>query len=324
MTTENAGNSPENVLNEALGCNLAESDVTVCFASLNKKDAFPRFQALQTTNKLQEWFRRIVQERLGELRGDTSLRLRSYAVGSKPDKHEIEYLRLSEHDNLEDHVAALSSLADLLPFVNEKSFVRGLRFYALVMQLQDGREIYSFRWYSPKKKLDRSGSFIARWNQDRYDLIEEDVLLFDEQIDCFVYGNYVFILNKDKFERIFRFYELVEQRADEALASIKAQVYIRNFERFSEDCKRHTTKLAKLADIATKPYLARLDLEDIKKVISRNPHLAGVIGEEGGREVLTYEPSDHWSLLHLLNDDYLESLMTGQNYEVNSKRVSGS
>ncbi len=39
-----------------------------------------------------------------------------------------------------------------------------------------------------------------------------------------------------------------------------------------------------------------------------------------GKEMLLFDPSDKWSLLRLLDDDYLESLMTGQNYEVTGKR----
>jgi hypothetical protein len=33
-----------------------------------------------------------------------------------------------------------------------------------------------------------------------------------------------------------------------------------------------------------------------------------------------YDPADKWALLRLLDDDYLKSLMTDQNYEVTGKR----
>jgi hypothetical protein len=38
------------------------------------------------------------------------------------------------------------------------------------------------------------------------------------------------------------------------------------------------------------------------------------------KQKILFEPSDQWAILRLLDDDYLESAMTGENYEVNSKR----
>ena len=39
--------------------------------------------------------------------------------------------------------------------------------------------------------------------------------------------------------------------------------------------------------------------------------------------MLLFDPSDKWALLRLLDDDYLKSIMTGENYEVTGKRVFG-
>ena len=41
----------------------------------------------------------------------------------------------------------------------------------------------------------------------------------------------------------------------------------------------------------------------------------------GDDEKLQYDASDKWAILRLLDDDYLESVMTKNRYEVNSKRT---
>ena len=45
------------------------------------------------------------------------------------------------------------------------------------------------------------------------------------------------------------------------------------------------------------------------------------VQELDGQESLVFDPSDRWAILRLLDDDYLESMMTEQLYEVTGKRL---
>jgi len=78
--------------------------------------------------------------------------------------------------------------------------------------------------------------------------------------------------------------------------------------------------LSKLAQIARKPYLQRVTMQDIRRTIDEF-QLDLRIVEENGEEKLLFEPGTkkRWLLLKLLDDDYLGSVMTNQKYEVNSK-----
>jgi hypothetical protein len=64
-------------------------------------------------------------------------------------------------------------------------------------------------------------------------------------------------------------------------------------------------------------------MNDIKKVLARFPELKVQVIEDGGKEMLMFDRSDKWAILRLLDDDYLISLMTDENYEVTGKRVYG-
>jgi Domain of unknown function (DUF4868) len=112
---------------------------------------------------------------------------------------------------------------------------------------------------------------------------------------------------------------MVRRVAKETLATVRAHVPISNFEEFAHDCESHLPKLVKLRNIASKPYLARLTMENIKNVVKKN-NLPVQIAVTGGKEMLVYDPSNKWVLLKLLDDDYLWSLMTEQSYEVTGKR----
>ena len=152
-----------------------------------------------------------------------------------------------------------------------------------------------------------------------YDRIAEPVFLFDHFVDCISSGGMMFILKKDHFQEIFRFFETVRKVAKETLETIRATVPIQNFEEFARDCEGHLMKLVKLRNISAKPYWGKITIENIKKVIKRN-NLAVQIVRTGTTEMLVYNPADKWVLLKLLDDDYLLSLMTEQTYEVTGKR----
>jgi len=78
--------------------------------------------------------------------------------------------------------------------------------------------------------------------------------------------------------------------------------------------------MSKLAQIASKPYLSRVTMQDIRRTIDAF-HLDVQIVNETGQEKLLFEanPNKRWLILKLLDDDYLGSIMTNEKYEVNSK-----
>jgi len=131
----------------------------------------------------------------------------------------------------------------------------------------------------------------------------------------------MFILQKENFQRIFHFLEEVEKVAKQTLAQIKLNLPIANFDQFAEACKRNPNKLRKLKNIAKQPYLDRVTMDDIKKVIQMHNLKIPIITTRGGKEMIVYEQSEPWEILKLLDDDYLRSVMTSQNYEVTGKRV---
>ena len=78
--------------------------------------------------------------------------------------------------------------------------------------------------------------------------------------------------------------------------------------------------MTKLAVISTKPYLAQIAIADIRRAIEEHGLPVEVV-QEHGEEKLVFDPdpSRRWILLKLLDDDYLNSVMTHLKYEVNSK-----
>ena len=298
-------------------CRLA-----VCLASCPKGAETPQFEYLQVTDALLGVFRDVARATLAALAAEWragDVVLRAYAAESKPGDEEIEHLDLAAYPTLQQQIASLAQVYTLNVFEADKAFIANLRFYAIVATPPDGDPITFFRIYTPKKELSRSHLFAAFFRDGQYDTVREPIFLFDSHLDCIACGDDLFILNKSNFQSMFRFFEVVRRNAQQALATLRAQLPIGNFDQFAHDCEGHLVKLVKLQNIAAKPYLARITIADLRRVIVRHS-LRLEIQVIEGREVVVYDPADKWALLKLLDDDYLHSRLTNLDYEANGKR----
>lgn len=314
--------TPKAMLERILELDLSECEVTVCLASAPKDEILPGFERLQLSAELTETFRTVAAYTLAHYKKEHNsgnLVLQKYAVESKPESYEVEYMDLSAYESIMEQISPLAALADIEVFEADEKFVSGLRFYVIAVQPPSGNPYYFFRSYTPKKMLSRSRFFAMVFRHGIYDQIIEPAFLFDHHIDCISSGGMMFIFKKENFYEIFRFFETIRRVAEETLDIIKTTVPIQNFDDFARDCEAHLAKLEKLRNIAAKPYWGKITIENIKKVIEKN-NLSIQIVQSGAGEKLVYDPSDKWVLLKLLDDDYLWSLMTEQSYEVTGKR----
>lgn len=307
---------------EVLALDLPSCDLTVALASSAKDAIVPCCERLQLAENLVGEFRQIVAYLIAQLkreRDSAHLLLRTYSLQSKPDAHEVEWLSLSEHDDIARQLRPLASPVTLDLFQEEAPFVAGLRFYSITLQPTESPPVHFLRAYGQKKVLGRSRSF-AVWLQDgTYDRVSTPIFLFDHHIDCVSVGNWLFVLKKDNAHEMFRTAQLLRQSADQMLADLRTSIPIANFEGFARDCESHLLKLAKVRSILSKPYLRQITMGRIQQVIATH-HLPLEIVEVAGCEQLLYDPKQKWVILKLLDDDYLWSVMSDQRYEVSGKR----
>lgn len=283
----------------------------------------PRFEKLQLTGELADEFRDVARnaiDKYGKEKSRGDLILCQYEDGSSQDDHEVEFMSLSEHEEISEQIESLSSMAGLGTFEADNDFVSNLRFYVIVIQSVDGDSIYFFRTYSPKMELSRSRRFAALFNHDHFDSIKEPAFLFDQYVDCISLDRWLFIFKKSLFRKIFQFFELAQQAGRETLSKIETKVPIQNFEEFGAACMRDKRKLAKLRAITSNPLIETVTMERLKAVIT-DYGLSIQMVEENGQEMLVYDSSDHWVLLRLLEDSFMRSPITEQRYEITSKRT---
>lgn len=310
------------VFKDILGLSLSQCDVEVCLASIQQDQVVPLYMTLELSSEVNAAFREIIRSTLIHYTKEWykhDLLVRGYAVESKPDEYEVEYLHLAEHDSIARQIEPLASPPDLGTFQEESWFVEGLRFYVIVVKPSNGEPVYFYRYYTPKKLLSQSSFFGIRRGTNEYDRVDEPIFLFDQHIDCFSRDNHMFILKKENFHYIFRFLEEVIRTAKQTLARIQSHIPIENFDEFARSCERNPSKMRKLKNIATQPYLDSITMADIKKAIATH-NLNIQIVTVNGQETLRYDPKEQYGILKLLDDDYLQSIMTNKSYEATGKR----
>jgi len=311
-------------------------DINVCLASTIHQDTL-EFRRLELSSDLEGKFREKIRDFLAAYRktwvGGGRVAY-PHQGDSKPEEHEVEYVNLANEDYqfVKTQIEPIRAYQDKLPFrQDETALVNGLRFYVIVVKpLSKPQEpIYFYRAYNRRQLLSQSRLFGAIWRgENEFDLIKEPALIFDNNIDCISRGTDLFILKKENFHTIFRFYEELEKSVNVAVENIYTQlthiqVAVDGYDAFVNDCKKNRLKMTMLNNIAKKPYLKDLTPAKIKRVVDRLDK--NVVGEEfltafTKEQKLLYDAKRPWILLKLLGDSYLWSDMTTLGYEVNGKR----
>jgi len=320
-----AGEQDSNaVFDQLLKLDVTRCAVHVCVASCIGDDDIPEFQRLQLATELTAEFRNVIVGAFQRWRKEKEayqLVLWPHLDGTRPEPHEFEYLDLDMHDSIRVQLEGLARpIIDLPLFEADDEIVSGIRFYVIIAQPADDEPVYFFRTYTPKRELSRSKWFAGWLRGGQFDKVDTPTFLFDDRIDCFCVGKHMFVVQKTNFQAIFRFFEMVARAATATLSIIQSRISIKNFKEFAEDCQGHLQKLAKLKNIAQQPYLSTISMSDIRAVIDLAQLKNIPIEKVNGVEMLVYDRKDRWALLRLLDNHYMQSLLTKGFFDATDKR----
>jgi len=306
---------------------LDASYVQVVFATLGKDDDSARFEKLELSPDVADRFRSIAQATFDELQDDLldgTLEIRPYAASKNLlERHEVEYVDISTQPYIQSQIAPLSAPMKMDPFEARDDTNTEIRYYVIILQLDDQPPIYCFRSYAMKWVLHRSFFAIVKGRgSDYYDDVPGPGFIFDSDIECISQGDHLFILNKDKFQRIFQFYAYVRKKADTTISRLKKLIAMANWDEFELACQLEVRLASAVANLEDAPHLDRLSMSKIKRFIEENDYgLRDAIVEQDGQQMLVYSGSYKWPFIRLLSDNYLWSRLTDVDYEVNSKRA---
>lgn len=292
------------------------------FASITDTKQPTAFQKLEMRpDTLGKKFKEIVSERLQyivDCVDDDSKQVLEYNGASSQDENEIEHISLSQHSRLLDALGPLNKPYEMRAFENDTALKESLKFYVVSLWPVGTRAIHCFRMYSDSFELGHRWFPIFR-DEQYFDTYDRPGFLFDHGIDCICWGDDLFILKKDAFHRIFRFYEYVSRDAEVAVSAINDLVGLGNLNMLTDACNRDHVFASKIAGLNNQSHLRKLNIKHFQRMIDRHGlHIR--VGDEGGRQVILYNSKYRWEFYHLLADNYLHSKMTLRDYRSTAKR----
>jgi hypothetical protein len=308
----------ENIFKDITSLNLNNAnELTVCLASVNNDKL--EYQRLQLTDDLMNDFKENIKNLLCQYKKileNNNLIIHRHDEGTKLNGYDIEYLDLTKCDFVKTQINDLlpANKKKIFKFKDNNDFISSLKFYVISIKFKT-RMLNFFRIYSPKKELERSKIFAIFFEKGQFNKIRKPTFLFDYKIDCISENNDIFIFNKSNFYNMFRYYDLIKKLSSNTLEVIKSLNLINNFDELKKSCDSHLQMQLKLSSISAKPYLSKLNIDEIKKLNNKCK-----LNLEIKYDKIVFDKNKKWEILRLLDDGYLRSLLTQLLYETDNKR----
>jgi hypothetical protein len=154
---------------------------------------------------------------------------------------------------------------------------------------------------------------------DRIERLESEVLTFSPRVDLVVEPQTLWVSNAAAFRSLFRGAGALARAVGSQVAAVSGAVPIANATDFEQACRSDPRMMAKLARVASKPYLSLLTPTVLRRVV-KEYHLPKDLLTAEGKLVHDNSPKRRWLILRILDDAYVESLATKMRYAANSKR----
>jgi hypothetical protein len=286
-----------------------------------KKNDPVEIRAIGLGGAADEYFRAIIETAVARKLRPPAFNVRKLDPVYKEDPEDLEWERLADVDAVRDTVARLNNLSPYAPFDDgDDGFKRRLSYWAAILTDQSGEQAYFFRSFGASAELSRKRgkAFVSR--NGEFVAVEQRIFLIDDLVDCFVYDDFVYVIRKRDYRRIFDQLGKLLRRARTAAADLHAKVPIANFDAFADACGSDSRLADKILAVHARDYFEDLSYPMLEPVIaefSLNIPTQQVDGEI--QLIFRTEPDQRFRILKLVDDDYLASTMTHLKYEVNSK-----
>lgn len=241
----------------------------------------------------------------------------------KPEAGTVEWVALTEVPAVKTACERFSDFGGMSNFTPGDDHYKKRLLYWSGVRHAAGSRAFFFRSFSQAAELKRKKLIAIVLRDGPFELLDEQVFLFDENVDCVVYDDYVYVLRRNDYRRIFEQLEEVRNAALAAARRLHERVPIKNFDEFAESCANQPAMADKLIAVERRDYFNRLSYDMLAPVISEFG-LAIAVDRSSGAPQLVFDSSlEHrWRILRLVDDDYLRSSMTDHRYEVNSKTTT--
>ena len=237
---------------------------------------------------------------------------------------------------------SLATLEDVVLNRTHRQYDRDAEFglrNVLVLRIRsvDGAELGRvYQGFSPEKALAKGKRIVAFWNGERFASLDAQPLVIDRSLRLFTFGDLggtagpiMVMKSNNAYESLFGALPDLRVQAAETFTATLGKLPIVGGEELRAACESDLNMMRKLVSIKHRMeqpgYPDAVDMPGVVAFLERNPHVDVPIETTNGTPTLVFHPQaqQRWTLLKLLDDDFLRSDLTNINYEANSKTEVG-
>ncbi len=247
-----------------------------------------------------------------------------YGILPASDRHTIEFICSTEVPYLTDLLLQLARCDLDIILDDNYSSVLGY-----IVKIEDrGSTLYLFKKSTPRKLLQK-GRIVAMVKKGSFSKVDEHILTIEGSYDvAFLQPevtpegpplplNPVFVFSRQNFETFFNYKEHYRQAISEYQFKLEGIDFICDLQSVVTYCSQHGLMVRKLARILENrsfdpnTYSRQRLLEQLQRY--------GVELQRNADGDAKISQKNMWIALRLLDDDYLTSDLTGEDYEARSK-----
>lgn len=286
-------------------------DVRLYFITRKKTKEKLDYKVFRTeiTTEIGETFLELGKRNIKTFLETENLQYKKYSPGINLEENYIEIVTKEEVPFVEKVLQDMAS-ANLDLFNMTKS--KNLWAYAIKI---GNSGITLFRKYTEKRILDKKGWIPLFVREGRFDQLDKSILTIDENIDCVHYDEKIYILNPVQFEKIFSFMDKFVEEINADINILEKKSIVDNTCHLWDLCKSDLRKIKKLYKVLKGDTLTDLNLEKVNQL--NTGYKLNLIFADDGKIVVNSKSI--WTILRVLDDDYLNSTVTDNKYEAQSK-----
>lgn len=204
---------------------------------------------------------------------------------------------------------------DIVPFVHEEhDFKRIKGIVARFSHASLAEPFYIIKQMQQSQVLKKSNSWTLESDSFRPLLADATVKIPPEH-QVMITGNDIFVFHERKFETLFGYNAKAAAIAKEKVAAIEANFKLS----FPEDVTMNDLVKEKARTIKK---LQELEIGEIKQeqILDHAEEMGLELMTDDAGAIIIMDSKDLDTFVNLLNDDYVESQMTGNKYEIRSKK----
>lgn len=152
-------------------------------------------------------------------------------------------------------------------FTSDANTFSNLWAYAVKIEINDKKLVW-FRKYSKGKVLKKGFRDAVLFKDGKFSKIEHDVFQIDENVDCFIWNEEIYISQHHYFEKIFSYEDQYEEKYGEALEAFKQFTYI-DHESLEQYVQTDSMQKRKLAAIMKNGVFEKYGFSEVASTIEK-------------------------------------------------------